>query len=62
MFLRHALNPLQDAGAYTIAAGCTFNGFPRPKVVYTFSTPEGFQEEELPENFPLTPSHLTPYE
>jgi len=50
----------RNSGAYTIAAGCTFNGFPRPKMVYTFSTPAGFDAAALPASFPLAPSHLEP--
>jgi ornithine decarboxylase len=49
-----------NSGAYTIAAGCTFNGFPRPRMVYTFSTPEDFNESELPASFPIAPSHIEP--
>jgi len=50
----------RNSGAYTIAAGCTFNGFPRPKMVYTFSTTTDFNEDHLPKDFPFAPSHLEP--
>ena len=49
---------VQNSGAYTIAAGCTFNGFPRPKMVYTFSTQGQFDDSVLPESFPIRPSGL----
>ena len=31
-------------------------------MVYTFSSEGDFDESELPEDFPLTPSHITPFE
>jgi hypothetical protein len=52
------LTCVQNSGAYTIAAGCTFNGFPRPKMVYTFSTQGQFDDSVLPEGFPIRPSGL----
>jgi len=45
----------ENMGAYTIAAGSCFNGFPRPMLIYTFSSTEFFEEAELPESFPVTP-------
>jgi ornithine decarboxylase len=45
----------ENSGAYTVAAGSTFNGFPRPTSVYTFSCPVDFDASILPENFPIVP-------
>ncbi len=45
----------EDMGAYSLAAGSTFNGFQRPSHIYTFSATEFFDESELPEEFPVTP-------
>jgi len=45
----------EDMGAYTLAAGSCFNGFPRPTNIYSFSCSEFFDESELPEMFPVTP-------
>jgi ornithine decarboxylase len=44
----------ENAGAYTLAAGSTFNGFERPYLVYTYSTSGSAADEaELPVDYPL---------
>jgi ornithine decarboxylase len=45
----------ENAGAYTVAAGSTFNGFPRPQTIYTFSAPSSFNPSDLPADFPIEP-------
>jgi ornithine decarboxylase len=43
----------ENAGAYTLAAGSTFNGFDRPTHVYTFALHPMYVESELPADYPL---------
>eukprot|EP00053_Salpingoeca_punica_P012515 m.112051 g.112051 ORF g.112051 m.112051 type:complete len:435 (+) comp15968_c0_seq1:175-1479(+) len=42
-----------NAGAYTLAAGSTFNGFDRPTHIYTFLSHPSYVEADLPADFPL---------
>lgn len=42
-----------NAGAYTLAAGSTFNGFDRPTHIYTFLAHPLYEEAELPADYPL---------
>jgi len=46
----------ENAGAYTVAAGSTFNGFPRPNSIYTFSAALTFNPSDLPSDYPVVPA------